>query len=211
MAELIPIFPLELVLFPSEKLNLHIFEQRYRQLVNDIADKDIEFGIPFFRKAKEMTFGTTAKLSEVSKKHPNGEMDIKTVGTTVFKILKVHQSFEGKLYSGATVEFIDNEFKEDNAQTEVLSALVRNLYDLLKIDKPLPRFNHPHFSFQVGHHVGLSRDQEFELLIRPSESDRQAFLINHLEKLIPVVLEMEDLRKKVEMNGHFKDLKPPDF
>lgn len=211
MADLIPIFPLELVLFPSEKLNLHIFEPRYRQLINDIDGKDLEFGIPYFQKGKQMSFGTMAKLSQISKTYPSGEMDINTIGTNVFKILNVQQSFKGKLYSGATVDYVDNVSEENIEQTEMLSALVRNLYDLMKIDKALPKFDNPYFSYKVGHHVGLSKIQEFELLILRSENERQAFLIKHLEKLIPIVLEMEDLRKKVEMNGHFKDLKSPDF
>lgn len=211
MAELIPIFPLELVLFPTEKLNLHIFEPRYRQLVEDISRQEIEFGIPFFQKGKEMTLGTMASLSQISKTYPNGELDIKTLGSNVFRILNVHQSYQSKLYSGATVEIVENQNDSLPDQTEILSSLVRNLYDLMKIDKPLPRFDHHFFSYKVGHHVGLSQNQEMELLRLRSENQRQQFLIGHLENLIPIVMEMEDLRKKVEMNGHFKDLKPPNF
>lgn len=211
MAELIPIFPLELVLFPTEKLNLHIFEPRYRQLINDIKVQDIEFGIPFFQSGSEMSYGTMAKLSNISKTYPNGEMDIKTLGTQVFRILNILQSYQNKLYSGATIEILANEHDSDQDQTQLLSALVRNLYDLMKIDKPLPGFDHQFFSYKVGHHLGLSQNQELELLRLGSESQRQEFLIKHLESLIPIVIEMEDLRKKVEMNGHFKDLKPPNF
>ncbi len=211
MAELIPIFPLELVLFPTEKLNLHIFESRYRQLVNDIDIQDIEFGIPFFQSGSEMSYGTMASLAQISKTYPDGEMDIKTVGSSVFRILNIHQSYQNKLYSGATVEILKNEHDSNAAQTELLSASVRNLYDLMKIDKPLPGFDHQFFSYKVGHHVGLSQNQELELLRLRSEKERQEFLITHLENLMPIVMEMEDLRKKVEMNGHFKDLQPPDF
>ena len=67
------------------------------------------------------------------------------------------------------------------------------------------------FSYLVGHHVGLSKEQELELLSIDSEESRQVYLVEHLTELLPVVKEMESLRKKVEMNGHFKNLKPPLF
>lgn len=208
---LIPIFPLELVLFPGEKLNLHIFESRYRQLVQDADEHDIHFGIPFYQKGKEMTFGTTASLAEISKTHDDGKMDIKTVGHKVFRIHQVHATYNGKLYSGATVDFIEHIDVIDLAKAEELSAIVKKLYHLMKIDKALPAFNDPHFSYKVGHHVGLSKNQELALLQTNHETDRKIFLIDHLNSLLPIVIEMEDLRKKIEMNGHFKNLKPPHF
>jgi len=211
MATVIPIFPLELVLFPEEKLNLHIFEPRYRQLIKDVKTHDMVFGIPFFQTGKEMSYGTTASLLQIFKTHENGTMDIKTQGHRVFRIHQIHKAYQNKLYSGATVDFIESNEDVDPNQAEELSALVRQLYDLMKIDKPLPGFKDIHFSFKVGHHLGLSKNQELALLQINSESERKQFLINHIEKLIPVVIEMEDLRKKIEMNGHFKNLKPPKF
>ena len=207
----IPIFPLELVLFPEEKLNLHIFEQRYRQLITDVKEKNFQFGIPVYQKGNEMSYGTTASLTEISNIHDNGTMDIKTKGEKIFRIHQIHTQFEDKLYSGATVEFVESVDEVDTMLAEELSSLVRQLYDLMKIDKPLPGFNDRSFSFKVGHHLGLSMDQELTLLQTNNESDRKIFLIDHLQNLLPIVIEMEDLRKKVEMNGHFKNLKPPHF
>lgn len=211
MATLIPIFPLQLVLFPNEKLNLHIFEPRYKQLIQDAQLNDIEFGIPFFQKGKEMTHGTTTKLVEISKVHDNGTMDIKSKGIRIFRIHELHSRFEDKLYSAATVDFLESDTNNDPLLTKHLSSLVRKLYEIMKIDKPLPDFDDPNFSFEVGHHLGLSKTQELELLILHSENDRKDYLVNHLENLIPIVIEMEELRKKVEMNGHFKNITPPDF
>lgn len=211
MASLIPIFPLELVLFPGEKLNLHIFEPRYRQLIQDADQHDIRFGIPYFQKGKEMTYGTTASLVEISKTHENGTMDIKTRGQQVFRIHQIHTKYQDKLYSGATVDFIETVDEADEKKAAELSDLVRQLYDLMKIDKPLPGVKDIHFSYKVGHHLGLSKNQELVLLKTSQESERKDFLIDHLQNLLPIVIEMEDLRKKVEMNGHFKNLKPPHF
>ena len=61
----------------------------------------------------------------------------------------------------------------------------------------------------MGHHVGLSLEQEYELLSISSEEDRQDYMLEHLERLIPIVKDMETLRKRVQMNGHFKNIIPP--
>jgi hypothetical protein len=61
----------------------------------------------------------------------------------------------------------------------------------------------------MAHHVGFSIEQEYKFLTIGDEIDRQEFMINHLENLIPIVKDMERLRKRVEMNGHFKNIIPP--
>ena len=211
MADTIPIFPLELILFPSENLNLHIFEERYRQLIKDANDQKFEFGIPYFMKGKEMVYGCTAILKSITRTYEDGRMDIKTVGSKVFRIHQLHKHSEDKLYSSATIDFIDNNNEYDIVATTKLSALIADLYKFMNITKPIPEIETPMFSYLVGHHVGLSKEQELELLSINSEEARQGYLIEHLTELLPVVKEMESLRKKVEMNGHFKNLKPPLF
>lgn len=211
MADLIPIFPLQLVLFPNEKLNLHIFEPRYKQLIKDVKDSQIEFGIPFFQKGKEMRHGTTAKLLDVSKTYGDGTMDIKSQGLRMFRIHEVHSRYEDKLYSAATVDFPNSEQDFNKSTAQRLRKMVLQLYEIMKIDKAMPGINTVNLSFEVGHHLGMSKEQELELLMIHSEEGRQEYLINHLDSLIPIVIEMEELRKKVEMNGHFKNVIPPQF
>ncbi len=211
MADTIPIFPLELILFPTENLNLHIFEPRYKQLIKDVYDHKIEFGIPYFKKGEEMLYGCSAILLSIKRTYEDGRMDIKTLGSKVFRIHQLHKKFEDKLYSSATIDFIDNNHEYDIRKTKKLSSLITDLYTFMNINKTVPELKTPMFSYHVGHHVGLSKGQELQLLSIDSEEARQAFLIEHLTELLPVVKEMEELRKKVEMNGHFKNLKPPLF
>jgi len=211
MVTTIPIFPLDLILFPGEKLNLHIFEPRYKQLINDTNEHQITFGIPYFQKGKGMEYGCTAELLSIKKTYKDGTMDIKNLGSSVFKIIEVHKNKDDKLYSSASIEYIEISSDVDDVITQKLSSLIDQLYQLMNINKPIPELKDTLFSYLVGHHVGLSKEQEFQLLIIESEKKRQEFLIKHLTDLIPVVTEMEALRKKIEMNGHFKDLKPPLF
>ena len=72
MKEQLALFPLQLVVFPNEKLNLHLFEPRYRQLLADVEAEGISFGIPSFLDDKIMPIGTEVVLKEVVERYPTG-------------------------------------------------------------------------------------------------------------------------------------------
>src|SRR6186997_195615 len=103
MTNFIPIFPLGIVVFPGENLNLHIFEPRYKQLINDCISGKKPFGIPTVIENKMQDFGSLVEITEISKIHENGELDIRTKGERVFRILEVIKEVPDKLYSGAIV------------------------------------------------------------------------------------------------------------
>ena len=69
-------------------------------------------------------------------------------------------------------------------------------------DKPQP------YSFQIAHKIGLSQEQEYSLLKMPTEAERQGFLIQHLERIIPILQEVEKTKERIKLNGHFKNLDP---
>ena len=94
--KLIPLFPLEIVVFPEEKLNLHIFEPRYRQLIKECEAEGLEFGIPYYQKDTVLTYGTTVTLEEIAKTYPDGRMDIRTRGKNPFIIRRFLQKFPKK-------------------------------------------------------------------------------------------------------------------
>jgi len=208
---MIPIFPLQLVLFPSENLNLHIFEPRYKELINDCNEKSQLFGIPTHEAGKNLTYGTTAKLLKIVKLYDDGKMDVKTKGIQVFKIKSFDAKMDGKLYGAADVEFVHTDRSPNIIMTRKIISLMKELYTYMKIKKTIPQEDEELFSYKVGHHVGMSMNQELKLLSIPQEVEREEFIYDHLVNLLPVVKEMETLRKKVEMNGHFKNILPPDF
>ena len=65
--------------------------------------------------------------------------------------------------------------------------------------------------FDVAHHIGFSTEQEYQLLATTSELERQEMVQDHLDTILPVVLETERLKERVRLNGHFKNLTPPNF
>jgi len=212
MMNFLPLFPLNLVVYPGERLNLHIFEPRYRQLINEAYDNDTTFGIPTYLNEQLQDYGTEVRVEEITKVYDDGRMDIKTRGLRIFSIVEFVKVVPEKLFSGAIVSFQDDEV-EENVQSTVNKMMVQysqQLYEVLRLDfwekvKDKPTI----LSFDVGHHVGFTTEQEYDLLRIRKESHRQLAIVKHLKKILPIVTEAEKLREKVKLNGHFKDLKPP--
>lgn len=211
MTNFIPIFPLGIVVFPGEHLNLHIYEPRYRQLVNECFQENRLFGIPSVIEKKLQDFGTLVKIREITQVYENGEMDIKTEGDKVFRILEVIKEVPDKLYSGAIVNYPPN---QDHGSAEVMRRVlnsIRELYKLLKVSKDFKKNDEELTTYDIAHEVGMSLEQEYEFLLLMHERQRQEYLKRHLTKVIPLVAEMEQLKKKVKLNGHFKNLSTFNF
>lgn len=206
MTNFIPVFPLSIVVYPGEELNLHIFEPRYKQLVSECITEKKPFGIPAVIGNNMSELGTLVEIIEVSKIYANGEMDIKTKGQKIFRILEVIKDIPDKLYSGAIVNYPKNiEFGNRLVMQKVIKA-IRELHKLLKVTN---KFNKPEselWSYDVAHHAGLSLDEEYEILGLMNELQRQEYLKRHLARVLPVVSKMEALKEKIKLNGHFKNL-----
>lgn len=207
MTNFIPIFPLGVVVYPGENLNLHIFEPRYKQLINECKDNNKPFGIPTVINNRVSELGTLVAIKEVSKIYENGEMDIKTTGVEIFRVLETINTIPEKLYSGAIVNYPEN--IEDKGNRELMQKVVlavKNLHELLKIKKDFNKPDEALISYDIAHHAGLSLEEEYELLGLLQEVQRQEYLKRHLNKVLPVIAEMEHLKERVKLNGHFKNL-----
>ncbi len=207
MTNFIPIFPLSIVVYPGEKLHLHIFEPRYKQLINECKESGKPFGIPTVISNKVGELGTLVELKDVVQTYENGEMDIRTAGIRIFRVLEVIKSVPEKLYSGAIVTYPDNE--EDMGDRELMQKVVKGvkeLHRLLNISKDFKKPETDLRSYDVAHHAGLSLEEEYEVLGLWREIQRQEYLKRHLQKVLPMLMEMEQLKEKVKLNGHFRNL-----
>lgn len=206
MTNFIPIFPLGIVVYPGEELNLHIFEPRYKQLITECYSENKLFGIPSVIDNRMQDYGTLMRIKEISKLHENGEMDIKTEGDQVFRILEVIKEVPGKLYSGAIVNYPANHHQgSEEVMRKVING-IKELHKLLKVDKDFHKKQEELKSYDIAHHIGLSLQEEYELLGLLQERQRLEYIRRHLTKVIPMMVEMEGLKKKVKLNGHFKNL-----
>ena len=207
MTNFIPIFPLAIVVYPGEQLNLHIFEPRYRQLINECFATKKPFGIPAVIDDKINEMGTLVQVTAISQVYEDGIMDIKTEGLQVFRILETIHELPDKLYSGAIVNYPDNDERGNRMLMNGIVKGIKELHKLLNIEKKFVKPDEELWSYDVAHHAGMSLQEEYELLELMHESQRQEYLKRHLTKVIPVLAEMEILKEKVKLNGHFKNLK----
>ena len=106
--EIIPIFPLQMVTFPGETVNLHIFEPRYKQLIMEADTHGSNFGIPTYLGKRKLTFGTEVFLKEIVTKYKDGKLDIRVTGKRVFKVLDFIPRMSGRLYFGADIELVSS-------------------------------------------------------------------------------------------------------
>ncbi len=165
MINFIPIFPLGIVVYPGEQLNLHIFEPRYKQLITDCFAEKKMFGIPAVINNHLNEIGTLVSIAEITSVYDNGEMDVKTVGVKVFSVLETIKQVPDKMYSGAIVKYPEN--IEDGGKKDLMIKVLkatRELHTHLKVQKEFKKPDDELTSYDIAHHAGLSLEEEYELL-----------------------------------------------
>ncbi|TVZ51760.1 LON peptidase substrate-binding domain-containing protein [Dokdonia sp. Hel_I_53] len=206
---ILPMFPLELVVFPSEKIALHIFEKRYQQLIADCHNEAINFGIPTYIN-NTIEYGTEVRLIDIVKKYPSGACDIICEGLQTFKISRFYNTLHDKLYAGGDVIFLKNEDCNIDVGKSVFLELLKQFYSMLDIDTPIIQDEFTN-SYTLSHKIGLTFKQEHELLKITSEAERYAYIIKHLKTTLPVLKAINRTKETIKLNGHFKNFDPLEF
>ncbi|MEL6832864.1 MAG: LON peptidase substrate-binding domain-containing protein [Bacteroidota bacterium] len=203
------LFPLQIVVFPGEAVNLHIFEPRYRQLIQDCLDQGITFGIPSFQDGQVLDFGTEVELLGIEKRYPGGEMDIKTRAKGIFRVVEFFPTLNEKLYAGGQIRDYPHDEVEDRSVNGKIMLAVKKLFQAMRIKRTLPTHVADFRTYDVAHYVGFSTEQEYEFLLTFDARSRQEMLLEQINRVLPVVREMENMRNRAKLNGHFKNLIPP--
>lgn len=211
MSRKIALFPLQIVVFPGEAVNLHIFEKRYRQLIQDCQQDGITFGIPAFQNSRIREFGTEVKLTNIEKTYAGGEMDVKTVAQGLFRIQEFFPTLDDKLYAGGLVSDYPHDTEEDYLVNEQILAQGRQLFAAMKVSRELPDSAADFTTYDIAHFVGFNPEEEYEFLTTINAAARQQMILDQIGKVLPVIREMENMRTRAKLNGHFKNLIPPNF
>ena len=194
----LPLFPLELVVYPLQRVPLHVFEPRYKQLLGECRDEGITFGIPAFIEGKLAEYGTELKLIRVVKDYPSGELDVVAEGVRVFRLQRYIPDVEGKLYSGGEVEIrTDLEESDEELEQSLLDRMTR-LYKAAHARQPDASQTEQCLSYFAAPRLGLNLVQQVQVLALDRETERLRFLIAHLDRVLPTV---EEAAKKAERIG----------
>lgn len=207
MTNFIPLFPLGIVVYPGEILNLHIFEPRYRQLIRECIAENKSFGIAAVISNRVQETGTLVSLKELVNEYGDGRMDIRVQGDRIFRMLEVVKTIPDKLYSGSIVHYPENRMKSNPVLLNTVLAGIRDLHRRLNVTKKFRLPDDQLCSYDVAHHAGLSLEQEYELLELIDEWQRLEYLRRHLQSVLPVMTELDNLKARINLNGHFRELK----
>jgi Lon protease-like protein len=134
-------------------------------------------------------------------------MDIRCLGGDLFRLLEYVADIPDKLYSGAIVTYPHNQMGHHPEMLRRILAVLRQLHGLLNISKTYKKPDDQLRSYDIAHHAGLSLEQEYELMQLLREDQRLEYLKRHLHSVLPVLKEMETLKERVKLNGHFRELK----
>ena len=200
MSKLLPLFPLQLVVFPRTQLPLHIFEERYKQMVGESMAQATEFGIVLAQGEGIVNAGCTVRVETVLTKYEDGRLDIMTMGARRFEIVELNQQ---KAYLQGEVEFFDDD------DTDLVPASLRQeavrLYQAWvesrrgenQVDLDLTAAQ---LSFQLAQPL---QDLAFQgMLLRDrSEGSRLRRLISYFGEQLPREKQSARMKHLAPMNG----------
>ena len=202
----LPLFPLDLVLYPGARQPLHIFEERYKDLAQFCLAEDAPFGIVLAEDGVLSDVGTTAEIERVAQRYDDGRLDLITVGSERFRTEDVHSG--ERSYLTADIDWLpDTEGNE--APPEMRERAITQHMKLLELAGHTPRpglyEDVQRLSFVLAQNAALETPQQQAVLELHSERERLAFLTQHLEALLPRVEQQQSTRERIRSNGHFKD------
>jgi Lon protease-like protein len=189
---LLPLFPLQVVLLPGSQLPLHIFEDRYKEMIGEVLRGKLEFGVVLASEKGIVNTGCTATIDRVLKEYPDGRLDILTRGRRRFEILLLNE--ERSFLRGAVEFFDDDEPQKIEEASQSFPDLLKNVIALshLPLDSEA---SDPRLSFRLVQDVADLGFRQTLLTIR-SEAER----MRRIAEFLPGYLER---RKRIQ---HTKDV-----
>jgi Lon protease-like protein len=196
---LLPLFPLEIVVFPGAPLPLHIFEPRYKEMINECLSQNRAFGMVRAKENAVSTIGCSANIVTVIKKYEDGRMDIAAQGAQRFEIIEVNQE---RSFLQAEVAFFDDEpstVSRDAADTVI--QLHEQLFAVMGQPVEVDR-DAAYLSFRMAQELPVDLDFKQTLLEMKSEADRIELLTEYYRATIPKVENSLRVRQRASGNGH---------
>lgn len=193
----IPMFPLNMVLLPGETKTLHIFEERYKQLVADCLDNEAHFGIPFMHQKSIGDYGIEVKISNVIKLYENGEMDIAIEAVRVFKIIEFSKVLTPKLYGAGIIQFEEEIIEKPS---HLLQELTKEYMWVSQENIiPIDAFDNSNV-YGIARLLDLSAPEKYELIKAKSAINKEEYLKPKIKLFIHLIKTENELKSKFVLN-----------
>jgi len=198
--EEIGLFPLGIVLLPTEVVPLHIFEERYRELIGECLELDRDFGLVFADEDGVREIGTRARVAEVLERFEDGRLNVLVRGGERFRVERLTR---GRAFTTAEVAPLDDEWTEPDAESaERLAEAFRALAAAAGAEEAEePDAEPAQLSFSVAARVELPPEAKLELLELRSENARRERLRELLNGAREAVLAARRLGEHAKRNG----------
>jgi Lon protease-like protein len=197
---LIPLFPLDVVLFPGTPLPLHIFEPRYKEMIGECLAHDRTFGVIRAVEQGLADVGCTAEIVTVVKEYPDGRFDLVTEGRRRFEVVRVNQE---RSFLRAEILLIDDQpGAPHHGETARVIELHAQVLAIAGAKQDLSAADSSLLSFYIAGSLPLDLDLKQKLLTLRSESERLSMLISYLETVIPNLRRAATARTIAGGNGH---------
>lgn len=201
MNNLLPLFPLDLVLLPGVPLTLHIFEPRYKEMIKECLDHKSVFGMIRSKEDSLANIGCTGEIMNVLKKYPDGRMDILVEGKKRFEVLQVNQE---RAFLQAEVFYLEDE--NQPASADDLKKAIRLHQEIMELAGANPEAIEATETAQLAYRLAgsLPFDPDFQqaLLEMSSEAERTRALVSFFERILPTLQRSASARQKAGGNGH---------
>jgi uncharacterized protein len=189
----IPMFPLTLLPLPGELVPLHIFEPRYKELLNDTETLDVAFGIYCTHDLNKKKLGALMKLESVIKRYSNGEADIIVRCVDIFSLDKLFRTYKNRTYPGGDVRLKNIDLNEMPGVS---------VYELFLAYQAKRNINKHHTSFSI---YQLAQELNFDLFERyrflnASRASRDTFLVSQLKFQIHILQQEEKSKDVFHLN-----------
>ena len=192
------LFPLEIVLLPGELVPLHIFEPRYRELIGECLDEDVEFGLLFADDRGVRELGTRARVVEVVERFDDGRLNIVVAGGERFRVL---ERTSGRTYQTAEVESVEDD--EDELVPEEVERVRRLYRRVAQIAGSEPdELGDEQLSFGVAARIDFGPEMKQRLLELRSEQARLRLLARLLETAEEALAQVAERRRRAQSNGN---------
>jgi Lon protease-like protein len=195
----IGLFPLGIVLLPTERVPLHIFEPRYRELIGEVLETAGEFGLLYADDAGVREVGTLARVSAVLERFEDGRLNIVVEGGERFR---VEQLTRGRSFMTAeVVPLADEETARDPALVARAVGSFRALAALAGAEPPDPDESSARLSFELAAQVELPHDQKQRLLESLVERERLELVAELLDDARIALMQTVELGERAKRNG----------
>lgn len=200
LVPLLPLFPLDVVLFPGIPLPLHIFEPRYKEMIGECRANLVSFGVVRALENGIAEIGCSAEIVTITKVYPDGRLDLIAQGRQRFEILQVNQE---RTFLRADVLFLPDE--PDVPVPEFTERAIRVHREILNLGgavQDLSGVDRSSISFHLAGSLPLDLDFKQKLLSMRSESERIRTVTAYLEAILPNLQRASRAKQKSGGNGH---------